>query len=54
MRTDLLVHAFSLSTWKAEVDDICEFKASLVYIEIRKFQAIQGYLVKPFLKNKIK
>ena len=35
----------------AEAGDLCEFKASLVYIE---FQNSQGYIERPHFKNKEK
>jgi hypothetical protein len=44
----MVVHTFNSSTWEAETD-LCEFEASLVYIEL---EASQIYKVRPHLKQK--
>lgn len=48
-RPSVVAHTSILSTWEAE---LCEFQANLFYIV--KFQANQGYTMRPCLKNKPK
>ena len=46
----MVENAFNLSTQEEEAD-LCEFKASLVYVQ-SKFQGSQGcYTEKPWIKN---